>query len=310
MNLLFKLNRVWRKHYKLITLVTFVSFLLFSQRNSLLAKTWSNFGFIALNWSLSQAQEDRLNVAKDYFQNSLLVENNHSAWRGLSLIYLESNHLNEAIVAWQKSNQPVELLIKGRVLSAVIQEQSGNKVDALLTYQQAIDIGSLSGVKLSEPYFYSGMVYQRLLEPEHLDEARKLYEEALSVNHFDRQADKADCHYHLAEVMRWQGEIPSKYIPHYKTAADLNPKHFLARVWLGTSIYNDSQNLGMAEREIRFVLDQEPSYYLAYIHLGDLYRLEGQLDEARELYETAISIDDQREDAYKRLSWLDNMQVP
>lgn len=297
-------------HYGWIIILIFSGLLLFSQGQIIVAKVWNNFGFVALNQSLSQSTQYTLTAAENYFQNSLLVADNHSAWRGLSLVHAERNELNEAIVTWQKSNQPVEALIKGRIIAAVLQEQNGSKAEALVTYQQAIDIGSLSGIKLSEPYFYSGLIHQRLLESEHLDKARKLYEEALLINRFERQGDKADCHYRLAEVMRWQGEIPSQYLPHYEAAVNLNARHFLARIWLGTSIYNDSQNLVLAEQEIRVVLEQEPRYYLAYIHLGDLYRLDGQLDEARKLYETAILIDDQREDAHKRLSWLDGMQTP
>ncbi|MCR4408480.1 MAG: tetratricopeptide repeat protein [Anaerolineae bacterium] len=178
--------------------------------------------------------------------------------------------------------------------------------EALGAYEQAIETGSFASVHRSSPPYRLGAIYQWRLEPRQTDAALAAYEAAIATNDFSADWEAADCHYKRGEILWWQGSNPDEYIAAYKRAIALNPQHASAHMLLGVAYYTRDKDVAMAETEIRRAIELSPQNKWAYYHLGEIYRQEGRMDEARAMYEQALEIDPQFEAAKGRLEALSN----
>ena len=175
---------------------------------------------------------------------------------------------------------------------------------ALAAYERAIGVGSFRSVPRSSPHYRAGVIYQWRLEPRQTDTALAAYEAAIEADDFSADWEAADCHYKRGEILWWKGSNPDEYIAEYQRAIALNPKHASAHILLGVAYYTRDKDVTRAEAEIRQAIELSPENKWAYYYLGEIYRQEGRLDEARATYEQALELDPQFEAAQKRLQAL------
>lgn len=75
-------------------------------------------------------------------------------------------------------------------------------------------------------------------------------------------------------------------------AIELDPASMAAHTALGLSyLYNNPEDLGLAERYLLKAVDLQPNEANAWINLGDLHRAAGDLEQARTTYTRALTLD-------------------
>ena len=324
-------NQTWH-------LAIMLTIFLLLHSSSILSHIWTNFGLLELvNMQTIPLHQAKLvaNRAESLLQKAVLYDpQNRFAWRGLGFALAVQQRETDALLAWKTAEVTIEDIIgwgewaRGakRYIEALAwyeratlfnskmgdpqyyigltYEDMVQWQDALSAYEQAINTPAFSALGRSTLYYRIGMIYHRKVDPFQLEDALNAYETALTINDFDAVHELADAHYLRGEILRWQEADPEEYINEYKQAVLLNPKHALARVWLGTSYYNYYENVEIAEFEIQQLLDFDARYILGYIHLGDIYRQEERIDEALAMYKQALVIDPESEAAHQRLRWM------
>lgn len=329
-------KRYWREPICFSSLIL-IFFLLFHS-SIVLGYLWTNFGLLELSHaSITQPKQSQLvaNRAELLLQKAVTYDpRNQSAWRGLGFALAIQEKENDAVFAWhfadativdiigwgewaRESRQYTDslawyeraIMFDSRLGDpqyhiGLTYEEMGQWQNALNAYERTIDAPAFLDLGKSTPYYRIGMIYHRKVHPLRLEDALGAYETALKIDDFNTIQELADVHYRRGEILRWQEADPDEYISAYEQAVLFNPKHALARIWLGTSYYIRYKDVKMAESEIQKILEIDPQYIEAYIHLGDIYRQEEQIDEALALYRQALAIDPESEAANKRLRWL------
>jgi tetratricopeptide (TPR) repeat protein len=187
----------------------------------------------------------------------------------------------------------------------LLYEDQGQWLQALDAYDRAYALGHLRQVYHSSPHYRVGMIYQWRLDPRQLESALEAYQAAVQENHFQAEWEAADCHFKLGEILRWQRHDPDEYMAKFQRAVELNPSHLWARILLGLAIYERDKDLAAAKAELLRAVELAPRKKDAYYHLGEIYRQENRVREARGMYEKALEIDPGFEAARERLAALD-----
>jgi tetratricopeptide (TPR) repeat protein len=188
--------------------------------------------------------------------------------------------------------------------SGLVYEDQEQWSQALSAYAHASELGHFRATPLSSSHYRSGIINQGQLEPRQLDSALAAYTAAIEEDDFRNLWEEADCYYRRGQVLYWMREEPETYIADYKQAIKLNPKHVSAHVLLGYAYYIQHKDVAMAEAEIRLALElaQDP---WAYFHLGEIYRREKRVEEARVMYTRALELAPNMEAAQKHLATLE-----
>jgi tetratricopeptide (TPR) repeat protein len=148
-------------------------------------------------------------------------------------------------------------------------EEQAQWEPALAAYAQAVTLDSYRQVASSIPLYRMGTIYQRQLVPPQLDKAFSAYQAALALDDFRSTQDAARAHARLGQV-------------YY-------------------ALHND---MATAIAEMQKALTLAPDdKWLPYM-LGELYRREGRLAEAREAYEQALQLDPEFDEVKNRLKSL------
>jgi tetratricopeptide (TPR) repeat protein len=172
---------------------------------------------------------------------------------------------------------------------------------ALDAYEEAVELDTLTNVGRGSLYYRIGVIYQSKLEPRQTDAALMAYGAAIETGDFGDNEEAADCHYRRGQILSWMGGDPDEYIREYKRAIELDPRHVSAHILLGAAYYVRYHDVEMAEAEIRRAMELSPYNKWTYYHLGDIYRYEGQAEDAAVMYERALDIDPEFALAQKRL---------
>jgi len=298
----------WKDRTWVLWLVFTLLLALFLRGPELLSQVWGNTGMTMLARGLTAAPEGATQAELLLRRAVAHAPENRSAWRGLGLALAAQGEDDEAIAAWRSGGLSAKELRDQWYYMGLAYETSEQWEEALRAYEQAVEIRDLTDVDQSDPYYRMGMIYHRKLAPPQLENALAAYEAALAADDFSTTKEAADCHYRRGEILRWQEANPDEYIAEYQQAIALDPRHTLARIWLGTSYYTRDGDAARAEAEIRQALELDPQNHYAkkwaYVHLGDIHRQEGWVDEALVLYKQALEIDPEFEAAHKRLLWL------
>jgi len=162
--------------------------------------------------------------------------------------------------------------------------------DALGAYDQACEAVAFATVRKSNLYYRMGIIYQGRLEPPQTDAALAAYSSAIELDDFGTDQEAADCHYKRGDILRWTGAEPDAYMAECQLALKLDPNHAGAHILLGVGRYLVYGDLAMAESDIRRALELAPENEWAYYHLGEIYRLEGRVDDARMMFRQALDI--------------------
>lgn len=177
---------------------------------------------------------------------------------------------------------------------------------AAYAFERALDSGRFDRVSPSDPAYYSGLLYQSRLEAPDLGRALGFYDLALAVHQFSTEAILADCYYQRGEVLRLEGNSVDEYIAAFELALAANPNHAWAHARLGQAYYKRDGNVSSSVAELEAALALAPQDRWIYVILGDVYRLDGQEQQARAEYERALAIDPQFAAAHDRLQRMDN----
>lgn len=183
-------------------------------------------------------------------------------------------------------------------------------IEALKAFQVANSEGYFVWAHRSSIYYHMGMIYQTRLSPQQLDESLSCFEKAIAIGDFGSVWEEAETYYRKGEALLLRKAEPSTIITTLQKALDLNPHHVWAHILLGNSYYIGYQDPEMAEAEIKQAIELSPQAKWAYFHLGEIYRQEGRVEEAQELYEKALEIDRGFEPAQNRLEELQIETTP
>jgi tetratricopeptide (TPR) repeat protein len=201
-----------------------------------------------------------------------------------------------------------ELLIPGRgdpwYYTGLVYEDQERWAEALDAYRHGLELGGFRYAHRSSLSYRSGLIYQWRLEPRQANAALAAYETALKANKFGSTWEKADCHYRRGEILWWQGADPDEYIAEYERAIELNPDFVSAHILLGVALYSRDQDATRAEASIRHALELSPQNKWAYYYLGDIYYQEGRVKEAAAMYQRALALDQDFQEAQRRLASL------
>lgn len=141
--------------------------------------------------------------------------------------------------------------------------------EALAAYERATTSTHFHQVGRGSAFLRIGVIHHRHLNPPQLELARSAYEAALAANDFATSRDAA-----------W---------PHAR---------------LGQIAYDVDKNAAKAEAKMLTALGLAPEDKWLYYVVGEFYRKEGRILEARRMYEQALAINPNFEEAQKRLSEL------
>jgi tetratricopeptide (TPR) repeat protein len=190
----------------------------------------------------------------------------------------------------------------------LIHEDQQQWQQSLTAYENAVELGHFRQVHRSSPHYRIGNIYQRQLNPRQEDAALTAYETAIRIDRFSSRKEEADCHFKRGEILWWQKTVSDEYIAEFQQAIALNPDHAGAHILLGITVFERNKDAGWAEAELLRGLELAPQNKWAYYHLGEIYRQDGLRDEARAMYERAISLDPEFEVALEQLATLDGSQ--
>jgi tetratricopeptide (TPR) repeat protein len=140
---------------------------------------------------------------------------------------------------------------------------------ALAAYEQALTLDHSHQVGRSSSHFRMGVIYQRYLDPPHLEDALAAYQQALAAGDSGSRRETAWVHARLGQVY-----------------------------------YALDRDAGTAESEMLKALDLAPEDKWLWVVLGDLYLQEGRVGQATAMYERALEIDPNFEGSQKRLDAL------
>ena len=187
----------------------------------------------------------------------------------------------------------------------LLYEEQEQWPQALEAYQQASAAPRLDQVGRSTAYFHAGLIYRWHLDPAQPEQALAAYQAAVSLDDFSSDSDAAQGHYLLGYALREAGRDPQAYLPQFRSAVGLNPRHGWAHLLLGLTLYEANQDLPAAEAELRQAIQLDPTNRWAYYHLAELYRQAGLTDQARATYEQALQLAPDFTAARQRLQDLD-----
>jgi tetratricopeptide (TPR) repeat protein len=168
------------------------------------------------------------------------------------------------------------------------QEQWSQALDA---YRRATEIGRFQYAPDSSPYYHLGALYQWHVEPPQLEQALAAYERAIQDAQFASAWEEADCHYKRGEVLSWQQAEPGEYIAEFRQAVAIDPAHAWAHIRLGLALYARDRDTEAAQDLLLQAIELAPQNKWAYYYLGEVYRQEGHLDEAKQMYKAALALD-------------------
>jgi tetratricopeptide (TPR) repeat protein len=302
----------------------------------LLNERWSNMGMVALAQAMSadmeaEAQEMASRAELSFRQAIELGSEDRSDWRGLGFSLAVQGRGEDAVAAWQISgemaneflqwgdhaqgaNQYQDALIWYE-RAAEVESETGDawyyaglmyeKLEqwekALEAYERALAANGFADVSRSSAYYRMGMIYQWRLDSRQTDAALTAYEMAIEVDDFDSDWERADSHFRRGQILWWTGGDPAEYVDEYQITLRLNPGHASAHMLLGVAFYAQYQDLDMAERELLRALELAPKNAWAHVYLGDVYFQEGMLEKAKVMYQLALDISPDLEEAKERL---------
>ncbi len=162
---------------------------------------------------------------------------------------------------------------------------------ALDAYQQGSEKKQFRGPGLSSLYYRMGRIYNERLSVPQLGRARLAFETALAKDDFIKVWEEADTHYRLGTILRREDADYDEIIEKFELAISIYPQHANARVLYGRTYYTLHLDVNAAETEILYALEIDPQNKWGYFHLGEIYRQEGEIDKAIDMYKQALELD-------------------
>jgi len=162
---------------------------------------------------------------------------------------------------------------------------------ALDAYQQAMTLNHFRQVGASDPYCQMAVIYHWHQKPPRTEESLTALEIALAIDSFHSVSSAAHCHYLYGYVLRERNAPPQDWIAQFQLATELDPNHLWANILLGIALYKYDNDVVNAESYLRKAGEIAPGSPAPAYHLGEIYRQEGRIDDARAMYEKALTAD-------------------
>jgi len=164
---------------------------------------------------------------------------------------------------------------------------------ALDVYRQALSAQTKLGVQVGRSNFAlsTGRIYQANLDPRQPETALSYYDQALAWDEFLSLSDKAYAHIYRGDVYR--GLRPqytsAQALAEFQRALEIDPQNYGARLSIASVYIYDLKDPAPAEIYIRQAMALLPENPYAYLYLGDMYRLQGDLAGATAAYQQALA---------------------
>lgn len=183
-------------------------------------------------------------------------------------------------------------------------EGMGNWQEALEVYNQGLHRNLVQGSGISSLYYRVGRLLQEHLGENDNTQARIAFEDALEKQEYYTGWEESDSHFRLGIILRQEGRDPNKYIKEFQSAIEIFPNHANAHLSLGLAYYYVYSELKLGEEEILTAIKIAPNNKWGYFQLAKIYRYEGMVSEAIDMYSKALEIDPDFESARKPLDDL------
>ena len=334
-------NRV-RRHFRLISLAVIIPLMLVLYGSAVLSSGLTSVGLLTFARYLrasSQTISTPILFQAEHLLRQAILWNpaNASAHRGLGFALAAQGRDDEAIAAWQAAEGIAEEFIQRgeQARSAknyeealvwyeratMVEPRSGDPwyyaglmhetleqwEQGLKAYEQAVKAGGFELVGQSSPYYRLGRLHHRRLAPTQLDKALAAYDAAFALDSFSTDLEAADTHYGRGVIYDRQGRDPRDSIREYQQAVALDPEHKWAHLKLGYALYQEYEDISLAEQEIEQALAlwrNNKSRKWPYRLLGDIYRDAGLIEKAMVAYQEALRLDASDKRVQKALSDL------
>jgi tetratricopeptide (TPR) repeat protein len=305
-----------------ISLFTVIFLLVYGP--SFLAYASVNTSYILLNRSMATADvaapASTLKALEQAARKNPKVDS--AIWRALGHVYALQNNESEAISAWKKAQNKINI-VEEMYHWASVSEQQGDAQGAWQWYERAIALASQTAdtwyfaaqfleeegdVERATSYYHNGLNTGRFHEVGVSDIALRLgrlaftaqawadsdhwLNLALAASDF-RLADRAwEAHYIRGESWRLRGDLATA-VPDYQWVVDHHPNHYWAHIRLAQVRWLVEANFYEAEDLLQRAIAIEPTRKWAYKISGDLYRDNQRLEEAISMYNLVLMLDPQ-----------------
>jgi tetratricopeptide (TPR) repeat protein len=180
-------------------------------------------------------------------------------------------------------------------------ERMGELHAALEVYKQGLERNLLPRSGISSLYYRVGRMYQSNFPEAYLNQAKIAFETAVSRGDFVSGYEESDTHYRLGAILRREGSDPDGYIKEFESAIEIFPNHANAYILLGVSYYDLFSDIELAEQEFMHALKISPNNEWGYFQMGEIYRKEGNIKKAVDMYTQALKVDPNYEPAQRVL---------
>ena len=195
-----------------------------------------------------------------------VTEKNYLAYNNIGVALEKEGHLDEAIVAFERSLTAKPDYAEAHNNLGVALEKSGRFQEALTHLEKASKLKR----NYAEPYENLGVLLQELGRN---DESMKAYQMALQI-----QPDNVDAHVNLGAAYGRAGKT-SQAILEFQKVIELDPYSADAQNNLGVA-FDKEGKLDQAIEHFQMAIKLNPSYARAHFNLGGTLTRKGNLDEA------------------------------
>ncbi len=188
-------------------------------------------------------------------------------------------------------------------LGVAYEEQQDWK-EALAAYQRGLSASS-GRVGISNVYYRIGRRYQDMKDDSHWQDAWDAYAQAYALNDFT-QGDE-----NLVNTLRRRGELMVdrkqwvKAEAEFRQALELDPDNYWVHIALAQALWALDRR-GEAKTMLQAAIELNPNDANAYRYLGDYYRAEGDIVNARSMYLQLLEIKPDSEPTQQKLEALGN----
>ena len=240
------------------------------------------------NFAVKNHQENKTDIAKDFYNQVLKTNPNHiAALNNIGIIFQELREYQKAKDCYKKA---IEINPNYKTaynnLGFIFQELKENQ-KAKDCYEKAIEIDP----NYADAHNNLGNIFQELKENQ---KAKNCYEKAIEI-----KPNYADAHCNLGKVFIELGEN-QKAKDCYEKAIEINPNHIAALNNIGI-IFQELKENQKAKNCYEKAIEINPNYTEAHNNLGNVFLELGENQKGINCYEKAITINPNDVNTYNNI---------
>lgn len=290
---------------------------------------WVNVGYLQLNRALAQTGSFQPAIAA-FTQAVAYQSNSETAWRGMGFALWWNRQPAKARLAWQRSPVMAEELLRWAKLA----EKRGELQEALVWYEQVAEVVPA----FADPLYYLGQLYQQIGQLDRAEqsyragtertifeavnksafyfqlgqiksqqkafaEASQWYNQAIQTNDFANLQELSQAYLAQAEALKQQEQwVEAKIV--LQQLQQINPQSYWANVHLGYLVWRTEGDLEQARQLFQRAIGLQPKQKWAYLGLAAIYQATQQFEQAQMTYEQVLALDPTDTTAHEMLSKL------